>query len=96
LSSVSIRAITLRGQRITDAGTLEDFGPDQQDARTNCHQDHWKRWPAGQIATAAIIHFEAGNTPRSWTGIELRCRGLRAPIRCRRNAAENRCSVRIR
>ena len=75
-----IKGIHLRGQRITDAGTLEDFGPDEQDARTNCHQDHWKRWvncPAGQIATAAIIHFGAGNTPRSWTGIELRCRGLR-------------------
>ena len=75
-----IKGIHLRGQRITDAGTLADFGPDEQDARTNCHQDHWKRWvncPAGQIATAAIIHFEAGSTPRSWTGIELRCRGLR-------------------
>ena len=75
-----IKGIHLRGQRITDAGVLEDFGPDEQDARTNCHQDHWKRWvncPAGQVATAAIIHFEAGNTPRSWTGIELRCRGLR-------------------
>jgi hypothetical protein len=75
-----IKGIHLRGQRINDAGKLEDFGPDAQDARINCHQDHWKRWvgcPAGQIATAAIIHFEAGNTPRSWTGIELRCRGLR-------------------
>lgn len=75
-----IKGIHLRGQQITDAGTLADFGPDAQDARTNCHQDHWRRWvncPAGQIATAAILHFEAGNTPRSWIGIELRCRGLR-------------------
>lgn len=75
-----IKGIHLRGQRITDASTLVNFGPDAQDTRTNCHQDHWKRWvscPAGKIATAAIIHFEAGNTPRSWTGIELRCRGLR-------------------
>jgi hypothetical protein len=75
-----IKGIHLRGQRITDAGTLADFGPDQQDARTNCHQDHWKRWvncPAGQIATAAILHYDAGKTPRSWTGIELRCRSLR-------------------
>ena len=75
-----IKGVHLRGQRITDAGTLADFGPDAQDTRTNCHQDHWRRWvncPAGQIATAAILHFEAGNTPRSWIGIELRCRGLR-------------------
>ena len=79
-SDDKIKGIHLRGQRITDAGILANFGPDEQDARTNCHQDHWKRWvdcPAGQIATAAIIHFEAGNTPRSWTGIELRCRSLR-------------------
>jgi hypothetical protein len=75
-----VKGIHLHGKRITDAGTLVDFGPDAQDSRTNCNQDHWKRWvncPDGQIATAAIIHFEAGNTPRSWTGIELRCRGLR-------------------
>lgn len=75
-----VKGIHLHGQRITDAGTLVDFGPDAQDARTNCHQDHWKRWvscPAGQIATAAIVHFEAGNTPRSWTGIELKCRRFR-------------------
>ena len=76
-----VKGIHLRSQRITDTGTLVDFGPDAQDSRTNCHQDHWKRWvncPAGQVATAAIINFEAGNTPRSWTGIELRCRSVRA------------------
>lgn len=75
-----IKGIHLRGQRITDTGTLAAFGPDAQDSRTNCHQDHWKRWvncPAGQIATAAIVHFEAGNTPRSWTGIALQCRSVR-------------------
>lgn len=75
-----IKGIHLRGRRINDAGVLVDFGPDEQDSRTNCHQDHWKRWvncPEGQIATAAIIHFEAGNTPRSWTGIGLQCRSLR-------------------
>jgi hypothetical protein len=75
-----IKGIHLHGQRITDSGTLADFGPDAQDSRPNCNQDHWKRWvncPAGQIATAAIIHFEAGKTPRSWTGIELKCRAVR-------------------
>jgi hypothetical protein len=75
-----VKGIHLHGQRITDEGKLVDFGPDEQDARTNCHQDHWKRWvncPAGQVATAALIHFEAGNTPRSWTGIGLQCRSFR-------------------
>lgn len=74
-----VKGIHLRGKRITDTGTLADFGPDQQDSRSNCHQDHWKRWvncPEGHIATAAIIHFDAGNTPRSWTGIGLQCRAI--------------------
>ncbi len=75
-----IKGIHLRGQRITETGTLASFGPDAQDSRSNCHQDHWKRWvdcPSGQVATAAIVHFAAGNTPRSWTGIGLQCRGIR-------------------
>ena len=74
-----VKGIHLHGKRITEAGTLTDFGPDQQGSRNNCHQDHWKRWvncPDGQIATAAIIHFDAGNTPRSWTGIGLQCRAI--------------------
>lgn len=74
-----VKGIHLRGKRISDTGSLTDFGPDQQDSRNNCHQDHWKRWvncPDGQIATAAIIHFDAGNTPRSWTGIGLQCRAI--------------------
>lgn len=76
-----IKGIHLAGYRITETGTLVKFSPDAQDSRTNCHQDHWKRWvncPAGQIATAAVIHFAAGGTPRSWTGIELRCRTVHA------------------
>ncbi len=76
-----VKGIHLRGQRINDAGELVNFGPDAQDSRTNCHQDHWKRWvecPAGQIATAAIIHYSAGDTPRSWTGIGLQCRAIKS------------------
>lgn len=76
-----IKGIHLAGYRITESGSLVKFSPDAQDSRTNCHQDHWKRWvncPAGQIATAAVIHFAAGGTPRSWTGIELRCRTVHA------------------
>ena len=74
-----IKGIHVHGKRITDTGQLADFNPDAQDSRTNCHQDHWQRWadcPAGQIATSAIMHFEAGKTPRSWTGVELQCRRL--------------------
>jgi hypothetical protein len=47
-----------------------------KDERTNCKV--WKKWAncprQGQIATGAIVHYEAGNTPRSITGIALQCR----------------------
>ena len=47
-----------------------------RDTRTNCK--NWKRWVEcprhNQIATAVIAHFEAGNTPRSLTGVALECR----------------------
>ena len=50
--------------------------PEPRDDRPHCN-GNWKRWaecPAGRIATAARLHFEAGSTPRSWTGIALECR----------------------
>src|SRR5262245_65750190 len=51
-------------------------------SRTNCDdKDGWMSWaecPEGQIATAAVAHFEAGNTPRSLTGVALKCRPVGA------------------
>jgi hypothetical protein len=47
------------------------------DERTNCSA--WKRWvecPDGQIATAVVAHFGPGSTPRSLTGLALRCRSV--------------------
>jgi len=45
---------------------------------TRAHCNNWKRWSEcprhNQIATAVIAHFEAGNTPRSLTGLALECR----------------------
>ena len=46
------------------------------DERNNCN-GNWKKWakcPAGQIATALNVHYAAGSTPRSVTGIALKCR----------------------
>jgi len=46
------------------------------DDRPNCN-NNWKKWAQcddDSIATSAILHFEAGKTPRSLTGIELKCR----------------------
>src|SRR5215475_1847078 len=51
-----------------------------QDERANCDINGvWKRWvecPEGQIATAIVAHYEAGDTPRSVTGIGLKCRAV--------------------
>lgn len=42
------------------------------------HCDEWMGWAScpqdGQIATGLVAHFEAGNEPRSLTGIALQCR----------------------
>ena len=48
------------------------------DQRNHCN-DNWKKWakcPDGQIATALNAHYEAGSTPRSLTGIALKCRAV--------------------
>lgn len=46
--------------------------------RSNCDDtDGWMSWvecPAGKVATAMELHFEAGNEPRSLTGIALKCK----------------------
>ena len=74
-----VKGLHLKAMRISDSGTLVSFGPDAQESLTNCHKDHWKRWancPAGQIATAALAHYEAGKTPRSLIGLGLECRAV--------------------
>jgi len=46
------------------------------DQRNNCN-GKWKKWvqcPVGRIATALSVHYAAGSTPRSVTGIALKCR----------------------
>jgi hypothetical protein len=50
-----------------------------RDWRPNCdHNGGWRRWaecPQGQIATAIVAHYGAGDTPRSVTGIALKVSG---------------------
>ncbi|MBK9305938.1 MAG: hypothetical protein IPM58_02350 [Nitrospira sp.] len=51
------------------------------DVRAHCN-DNWKKWaqcPDAHIATAAILHYEAGKEPRSLTGLELECRRAALP-----------------
>lgn len=49
--------------------------------RPNCDDnDGWKKWaecPNGSVATAAVVHFDAGSEPRSLTGIALKCRSIK-------------------
>jgi hypothetical protein len=52
------------------------------DDRTNCDNNGgWKKWaecPSGFLATAAVVHFDAGKEPRSLTGIALKCRKIKS------------------
>ncbi|MDX2506548.1 MAG: hypothetical protein QNL62_18995 [Gammaproteobacteria bacterium] len=53
-----------------------------QAIRTNCDEnDGWMKWAEcddNKLATAAVLHFEAGNKPRSLVGIALKCRGIKS------------------
>lgn len=60
------------------SGGLKHIAPQEpKSERPNCN-NNWKRWavcPASnQVATAVVLHFEAGKEPRSLTGIGLKCR----------------------
>jgi hypothetical protein len=45
--------------------------------RSNCSEDDWMKWAScsrpNQVATGAVVHISAGQSPRSITGINLRC-----------------------
>lgn len=69
-----------RKQEGTKSGGLTRLAPaEPRDDRPNCN-NNWKRWAAcprdNQIATAVVLHFEAGKEPRSLTGIGLKCRNV--------------------
>ena len=76
-----IKGYTLRGRKINESGVLEDLtlkaaGPEL----ANCKE--WKPGvdcQPGEIATAAEIHYGPGDEPRSWIGIALKCRAVKAP-----------------
>ncbi|GKS65815.1 hypothetical protein YTPLAS72_31190 [Nitrospira sp.] len=62
------------------AGNISHLLPEEpKDERPNCNSN-WKRWALcpneNQIATAVVLHFEAGKEPRSLTGIGLKCRNI--------------------
>lgn len=47
---------------------------------SDADQNSWMEWaecPAGKLATAAVLHFEAGVAPRNLVGIGLKCQTVR-------------------
>jgi hypothetical protein len=79
-----LKGIEVRGRRILVADdrrvTVEAVPVDPDDgrgARRHCDEGNWRPWiecPAGQVASALVAHFEAGDEPRSVTGLALECR----------------------
>lgn len=75
-----VKGWILYGRQINSDGSLTDLTLDAlAGPRANC--DTWKQrvdCPAGEIATAAVLEFESGSTPRAWKGISLKCRAVTA------------------
>lgn len=73
-----VKGWILYARQINDDGSLTDLTLDAlAGPRPNC--DTWKQrvdCPAGEIATAAVLEFESGSTPRAWKGISLKCRAV--------------------
>jgi hypothetical protein len=73
-----VKGWILYGRRINDDGSLTDLTTDAlAGPRPNCTT--WKQrvdCPAGEIATAAVLEFESGSTPRAWQGLSLKCRAV--------------------
>ncbi len=71
----NLEELTRERQR-AKTGSLSRMAPKEpKDQRPNCNT--WKKWaqcPLGQIATSAILHYEAGKEPRSVTGMALECK----------------------
>jgi len=73
-----VKGWILYGRQINANGSLMDLDLDAlAGPRPNC--DTWKQridCPAGEIATAAVLEFDSGSTPRAWKGISLKCRAV--------------------
>jgi hypothetical protein len=73
-----VKGWVLYGRQINADGSLTDLTLDAlAGPRPNC--DTWKQrvdCPANEIATAAVLDFDSGSTPRAWKGISLKCRAV--------------------
>jgi len=84
LKGIEVRGRSV-GANMANKFLLQDtpLDPDKASgARANCHDDGWQRWVdcgAGEVATAAVVHFEAGEPPRAVTGLALECAPVKGP-----------------
>jgi hypothetical protein len=73
-----VKGWVLYARQIQADGSLLDLKLDAiAGPRPNC--DTWKQrvnCPLGEIATAAVLEFDSGSTPRAWKGISLKCRAV--------------------
>lgn len=70
-----------RGAATQQSGNIAHLYPEEpKDQRPNCN-NNWKRWAlcpgSNQVATAVVLHFEAGKQPRSLIGVGLQCRTVK-------------------
>ncbi len=75
-SSGNSVALQSSSSGISTGGIRKIVSSEPSDKRPNCNKN-WKKWAqcdGDSIATSAILHFDAGKTPRALTGIQLNCR----------------------
>lgn len=69
------------GYRITPAVFTNNDRNEPYGYRANCLSSNWKRWSQCShplsIATGLVAHFEAGQKPRSLTGLSLQCQQIK-------------------
>jgi hypothetical protein len=69
-----VKGIQLRGRVLGLQGALTPAEGEPRQERTNCKD--WRRWvecPAGSIASGLVAELEAGDEPRSASGLRLLC-----------------------
>jgi hypothetical protein len=72
-----VKGIAVLGRKVQASGELSGIRQTPETSLPNCSR--WQQWaecPEGHVATGLVGHYEAGNNPRSLTGLALRCRPI--------------------
>jgi hypothetical protein len=77
-SGDKVNGWTLTGRKIEPDGRLIDLTSSTNAARPNCDEyQEAINCPAGEVATAAMVHYGPGAERQSWIGMALQCRAVR-------------------